>query len=512
MLEILARRLGQAVRRPPAAALLRKIVRAVPGTKCLPTDVRKFVVCHRRACYRFMVANKPRKLLGIAVVTLLAGCVAYQPESLPKAPDLKASVNGLVLPTKGLQPLPGLRPHRIDPRAALTGTDVAILAVLNDPALRASETRRGVASAGVFAAGLLPDPILSLGGSRPTNGETTASSGSNIGLSEALVPLFTRSARIRAAQAKLREVDLGLLWKGWQVAQQARWLAAEIIADRKLLRAEAAAYKLARNWQHELGSIGAPGAVSLDETARLENLAGTLTSDTTSTERSLNDAQHRLHALLGLEPSAKLALRPSPAPAVGSSAIAAALRDLPHRRADLLALAAGFHSRDEKLRAAIAAQFPAISVSFLRQSDLEGVTSLGIGLSLRLPFFNGNRGAIHEAEVSRNVLRARYQARLDRAVSDVSRLRKDEVLLKRKSAQLKSMQKILGTSRTKLEHLLNDGAASGIETMQATMQFYEVKRQQIESQLELRKTQIALETVLGVPADRLTRITSRGKS
>ncbi len=512
MLELFARRLGQAVRCTPVTALLRNTARAVSGTRIFPADACNFIVCHCHVSHDFIGIYKRCTLLGLAAVALLAGCVAYHPESLPKAPDLKASVDGLVLPDKHFQPLPGLRPHRIDPRVALTGTDVAILAVLNDPALRANEARHGVASAGVFAAGLLPDPILSLGGSRPTSGETTASSGSNIGLSEALVPLFTRSARIRAAQANLREVDLGLLWKGWQVAQQARWLTAEIIADRKLLRAEAAAYKLARSWQHELGSIGAPGAVSLDETAQLENLAGTLVSDTTSTQRNLNDAQHRLHELLGLEPSARLALRPSPPPTVGSSAVAAALRSLPQRRADLLALAAGFHSRDEKLRAAIAAQFPAITVSFLRQSDLEGVTSLGIGLSLRLPFFNGNRGAIHEAEASRNVLRARYQSRLDQAVSEVSRLRQDRVLLKKKAEKLKAMQRLLGTSWTRLEHLLNDGAASGIETMQATMQVYEAKRQQIESQLALRKTQIALETVLGVPADRLTRIKPRKKS
>lgn len=508
MLRLLARRFGKAVRHISAGAPLFRTVRAVFITRGFYADARNTDACHRQVSYGFMDTDIPRTLLGVAAVAMLAGCVAYQPESLPKAPDLKASVDGLVLPSKALRPIPGLRPRRIDPNAALSGTDVAILAVLNDPALRASETRRGVASAGVFAAGLLPDPILSLSGSRPTSGETTTRSGSSVGLSEALVPLLTRSARLRAAQANLRQVDLGLLWKGWQVAQHARWLAAEIIAERKLHRAEAAAYKLTRNWQRELGRIGVPGAASLDETAKLENLAGTLTSETTSTERRLSDAQHRLHALLGLEPSATLTLRPSPASAVGSSAIAAALKDLPQRRADLLALAAGFRSSDEKLRAAIAAQFPAISVSFLHQSDLEGVASVGIGLSLRLPFFNGNRGAIHKAEANRNVLRARYQARLDQAVSDVSRLQRDQVLLKRKVAKLQSMQQLLGTSWSRLTSLLNSGAASGIETMQATMHLYEIKRQQIETRLELRKTQIALETVLGVPADRLARITS----
>lgn len=453
-----------------------------------------------------------QKVWGIAVIAVLSGCVAYQPESLPAKTDLKVSVGGLRLPSQELQPVPGLRPRRINPHAALTGTDIAILAVLNDPALRASETRHGLASAGVFAAGLLPDPILSLAGELPTVGSTAAGSGSNVELGEALVPLVTRSARIRAAQANLREVDLDLLWKGWQVAQHARWLVAEIIAERQLLKNEMAVSKRAQTWRRKLDRIRASGALSVREEAQLENLAGGLIGAATSTERKLNDAEHRLHALLGLEPSAHLVLRSSPAPCPSSIAVDSALKNLSRRRADLLALAAGFRSKDEKLRAAIAAQFPAISISFLRQSDLEGVTSIGIGLRLRLPFFNGNRGAIHKAEADRSVLRAHYLARLDRAVSEVSRLQRDMVLLKRETIKLQATRQKLGASRARLTDLASSGAASGFETMQAAIQLYEIDQRQVEARLELRKTQIALETVLGVAPARLAQTAPGTKS
>lgn len=456
-----------------------------------------------------MDARAIRRLLWFAIVATLAGCVAYHPESLPNKPDLKASVAGLTLPSQRLEPIPGLRRDRINPHVALSGTDVAILAVINDPALQASEAQRGVAAAGVFAAGLLPDPVLNLTGVHPTGNDPSTQPGSNLGLSEALVPLLTRSARVCAAQAELREVDLGLLWKGWQVAQRARWLAAEIMAERKLHADELMAWKLARDWRQELSGVGTSGAVSVNETAKLEALIGGLVSDTATTARKLNDAEHRIHALLGLAPTARLALRPTPAPKVGSAAVAAALENLPQRRPDLLALAAGFRSRDEKLRVAIAAQFPAISVSFLRENDVEGVTSLGIGLSLRLPFFNGNRGAIRKAEARRDALGASYQARLDQAVSDVSRLERDQRLLRRQVKRLALRRQTLRVSLRTLQSLAKNGAASRMETVQSAMRLYEVERQQIAAGLALRKTTIALETVLGIPPERLDKAPTR---
>jgi len=175
----------------------------------------------------------------------------------------------------------------------------------------------------------------------------------------------------------------------------------------------------------------------------------------------------------------------------------------------LLALAAGFRSRDERLRAAIAAQFPAISVSFLRENDVEGVTSLGIGLSLRLPFFNGNRGVIRKAEARRDALRASYQARLDQAVSDVSRLARDQQLLKQQTIRLEWRKRTLRVSLRTLRSLAKSGVASRMETVQTAMRLYKIERQQIAAGLALRKATIALETVLGIPPERLDKTPTR---
>lgn len=443
--------------------------------------------------------------LGLGVTAVLAGCVAYRPESLPTKPNLKASVAGLTLPAGRWVPLPGMTPHRIDPRVGLDPTAIAILAVLNDPALQAVRAQRGVAAAQLFAAGLLPDPVLSLGRRRPVGGGSTVQSGSSLGLGGALVPLVTRGDRMRAARAHVREVDLGLLWKGWQVAQRARWLAAEIAAERQLHKAEMSAWKLVGGWRTVLRHSGAEGDASAAELVQAQALVTGLVSDIGTTERKLNNVGQNLRALLGLSPQAGLTLRSAAAPDISTAAVRRALKNLPNRRPDLLALAAGFRSKDQSLRAAIAAQFPAITVNFLRESDVEGVTSLGFGLSLQLPFFNGNRGAIRKAEASRVALKAHYQARLDQAMSEVARLERDHGVLRREVTRLQTRQEALSRYGSRLQRLVFTGAASRLEALRLVIQLYRVRQQEIEAQLALRKTAIALETVLGVPPEWLNR-------
>lgn len=430
--------------------------------------------------------------------------MAYRPASLPTRPNLKTSVAGLALPGAHLVPLPAIRPHKINLHGALDATDVAILAVLNDPALKARGARRGVAAAELFAAGLLPDPVLRLTRVRPTGGGG-GGPGSSVNLGEALVPLVTRSDRVRAAQAHLHAVDLALLWKGWQVAQRARWLAAEIVAERRLRAVETQTRKVVNGWQAALHRLQTAADASAVQLAQTEALIDELTDASDTTERKLNDAEQSLRALLGLTPTAKLRLRAAPAPQIGTAAIADAIRNLPRRRADLLALAAGFRSKDESLRAAVAAQFPAITVSFLRESDVEGVTSLGIGLTLRLPFFNGNRGVIRKTEAERAALRASYQARLDRAVSDVSRLEGDHRILEQEAARLKSQQPFIHSYATQMQRLAATGAADRMQALRLAVQWYQVKRREISTELTLHKTTIALETLLGVPPVRLAQ-------
>ena len=76
-----------------------------------------------------------------------AGCESYQPAPLPATPVLTASINGLRAPG-------------VDTSGALRVSDIAALAVANNPDLAAARTQRRVAQAQVFQAGILPNPTV----------------------------------------------------------------------------------------------------------------------------------------------------------------------------------------------------------------------------------------------------------------------------------------------------------------------------------------------------------------
>ncbi len=443
-----------------------------------------------------------KRALGLAIPTILAGCIAYQPASLPKKPDLAASVAGLTLASPRYIPLPGLEPHRIDPRVGLDPTAAAILAVLNDPALEAQQAQRQIAAAQLFAAGLLPDPLINLSHLRPAAGGGSANNGSALSLQALVTSLLGRRDRIRSAQEHLNQIELDLLWRGWQVAQRARWLATAVVAERQSLTATDAAWTALGHPDKRAWDLSLGGSASAVELAELRSLSGQLAAEAGTARRRLSDDEQSLRALLRLAPGAELPLRSGPALVVKRGAVAAALADLPHRRPDLLALAAGFRSADQRLRAAVAAQFPAVSVSFLREHDVEGVTSIGLGVSLRLPLFNRGRGAVRLAQASRAALEKSYRARLDQAQGEVATLVQDYAVLRRESSRM-PRQPSLDSELSRIVRLERQGSVSHIEALRLALSSLQAQQRRIATGLELDKVTIALETVLGVPPEEL---------
>ena len=84
----------------------------------------------------------------------LGGCASYRSKPLPV--DVGArSVEALTAPAAGPAWLPA---HRFDPSDGLDVTELATLAVANNPDLRSRRDALGIARAQAFAAGLLPDP------------------------------------------------------------------------------------------------------------------------------------------------------------------------------------------------------------------------------------------------------------------------------------------------------------------------------------------------------------------
>jgi len=154
---------------------------------------------------------------------VVAACQTYQPAQLTRLPDLLSEVTALTISPSDL-PLPELSTHPFDPSRPLDMDEVAMIAVVNNPGLKAMRDQVGVAEAQAFAARLLPNPQFSFACGALISGVGATTSSVSATLGEDIVPLLTRSARRRATSANERSVRLNLLWQEWQIVSQARTL------------------------------------------------------------------------------------------------------------------------------------------------------------------------------------------------------------------------------------------------------------------------------------------------
>ncbi len=395
------------------------------------------------------------RLLVPFAVALLAGCATFH--SLPlengRGPQRIADIK---VPAASM-PTPRLRAHAFDPTNGLDVTEVAMLAVANNPQLKVQRDAAGVARAQAYRAGLLPDPGVSYAYDHPTGNPAPGTTNSfTEGLSLDLGNLVTRSARVQSARAGAREVDLNLLWGEWQTIAQARALFDRVYFLRervaRLEREHAALAPVqvaitqalqARDLTYEVAGAGL-------------NAAAVVTTQLGTAQRQLNRAERDLHDLLGLDASVPLRLTGGPFSATPDPGrVRRALTDMPRRRPDLLALQAGYRAQDEKLRAAILAQFPAITVGFTRARDNSNISSTGFSIGLSLPLFDGNRGNIAIARATRQQLHDDYSARLLTDRNDVQRLladldsdRRQRAMLVAHAAELARARKAARSSYT----------------------------------------------------------------
>lgn len=87
----------------------------------------------------------------------------------------------------------------------LTPGQVRLITLVNSPELRAELSRLGVASAEQVQAGLIRNPVFGIGAMRPDGGGRWQL---DLGLSQSLVDVFTRSLRRELAEARYQEVQL----------------------------------------------------------------------------------------------------------------------------------------------------------------------------------------------------------------------------------------------------------------------------------------------------------------
>ncbi len=438
---------------------------------------------------------KARGLIWMLVL-LLGGCATYQPLALNRHAGAPDNPGDIKVDPSVLRLFPPRR-HRFDPGHGLDMTDVAILAVANNPQLKLTRDERGIAHAQAFAAGLLPDPVLDLAHGTPTAGPAVTSP-FDIGLSYDVEALLAHPLAKRAADASAREVDLNLLWMEWQVIGAARRLFVRDICLAKISSVlQEEAILLAK--QHaQLAAASQDGAVS--QAALAADLAGLQAIETRVHDvgRQLLKTRQDLNALLGLSPKTQLHLvGPANIPRLDDAAVARALDELPRRRPDLLALQAGYRSADARYRQAILEQFPAIQVGFTRARDADAIYTHGFRVSLTLPIFNRNRGNVAIAKATRKKLHDEYATRLAQARAQVEQILQDQALLARQRAQLQPVVEFTSKTFDRLRSVAHPGDISGASQAQLQANAFDRRLALLGLDESMMEQTVALQVLLG---------------
>ncbi len=393
-----------------------------------------------------------------------------------------------------------LSSHAVDPGDGLDLVEVAVLAVLNNPALKARRSQLGVAGAQVFSAGLLPDPQISAGLDKPTGNTAGLVNGWLLDVGYDLVPLITRQARVDASHRNREEVRLDLLWQEWQTIQRARSLAVQLDLEEQrlsLLRSMQNLYK--RRYQRSEQALK-EGDITLDVNGTDLTALLDVLSQIGQLELTHNKTRHSLNLLLGLKPQVEITLSAlPPPPPLDTVSTRTRVDELARIRPDLLALRAGYSAQEARVRSAVLAQFPSIGIGFNRARDTGDVVTNGISISLNLPLFSGNRGQIAVERATRNRLREEYRLRLAQTRVEVDELLQRQTLLTRQQADLSAylprLKVLVGRARKAYRH--GDIDALTFLNMEST--WANKRLEQIDLEQYAWENRIALEALLALP-------------
>jgi outer membrane protein, heavy metal efflux system len=427
------------------------------------------------------------------VFTCLAGCAVYHPAPLPPSPDLAATPQ-LTVPARVFW-LPGLKPHAF-PKNGLDETAVITLAVLDNPDLKAARLQAGVASAQLLQAGLLPDPVLTADFAK-----SELTYGGGIGLSEDIQALITRGAAKAAARADQRQVRLNILWQEWQIGERARELFIQSQSNAELEQVLTTACDLFADRYHQDQAALQRGDITIS--VATADLA--LLTDAENKRRQLqlnaDMTRHQLNQLLGLQPRVRLHfIGSTTTQSLSKEQFQAAVTALPHRRADLLALQAGYQAQEQSLRAAILAQFPNLTAGVVYSRDpVEGVNDFGPNVTLSLPIFNRNRGNIAIQTATRAVLRQTYQARLDQAVGQADQVWNATEIMQNQLRELDGHLEVLRKTAVAAKKGFEQTNVSAALYVNIESSLLTTEGETIQLRASLKNAESALETILGLP-------------
>ncbi len=435
-------------------------------------------------------------LLGSLSLLILSSCASFHSLPLGAHADLSADVKSIDVSADDF-PIHQLQHHAFDPEDGLDWVEISMLAVANNPSLKALRLQSGEEAAQVYAVGLLPDPQISADLVHPMSSAAGLVTGFDAGLGYDVGALITRSARKQAASAQKSQVDLSILWQEWQVIGRARMLTLHVINTGQKLEILQKAIASYQDSYKQSQTFLKQGEVTLDQAGAAASAWFDAANRLDQVRQQHSRAQHQLRALLGLKPNAKLKLASTAnLPPRNIDVGEAALSDIPNRRPDLLALQAGYDAQQNRVRSAILAQFPGVNVGFSRGQDTDGLNTSGFGIALDLPLFSGARGKIAIARATRERLRGEYQARLDQSTSDIARLMDKRTNLFAQYERVKKLMPKIESLAKNARRAYQSGDMAALDVLNLETTLLNGQLEMIDLEEALWQVQIALDTLL----------------
>ena len=357
-------------------------------------------------------------VLASVPIAFATGCAHYAAFPLRPPVDVLATPDRAILSADAQKiDRPYLAPQAIDLSQPLSANAVAVIAVIENPDLKALRARTGVADAQAFAARLLPDPTLQAGFDKRLAGPDVLN-GFTGQLGADLAQL--RRARVvrESGEAAKRQVRLDLAWAEWQTAGQARLQAVRIAALNAQLPLARASAEQAAYWFQVSQRAAGRGDVTVTDAETRRQAVSDAGDKLRTVERELVTGRGELNLLLGLPPETVLRLAPTAPSAAPPPAEMLAVRAL-DRRLDLAALRQGYQVAEGDVHRGVIDQFPTLSLTIAAARDTAGNYTAGPQIGFTLPLWNRNRGAIAVATATRAQLRAEYEARIFQTRADV---------------------------------------------------------------------------------------------
>jgi cobalt-zinc-cadmium efflux system outer membrane protein len=433
----------------------------------------------------------------------IQGCATYAPlpldESTVAAKLEPPSMDAVRVQAKEIKH-PILKPIDFDIRDGLSPNEAAILAVLANPKLRASRDQRKLAAAQLLQAGVLPNPQFSYNLDLPTGGMTQgAVNAFAFGLSWEITSMVSRGAKAAAAKADAVSVDLDVAWQEWQAAQAAKLQVYHLyFFDQQLTVARQEEEGLRENLDRIKRGADL-GFVTVIDLAAAQAALQRMHSTVLSTEQQREHEQLALNQSLGLPAKDIIPLEQKISPPELSTLppVEKLADGLEGQRLDLLALKSGYESEEQRLRAAVLNQFPKINIGFAHARDNSDVVSTGFGITIDLPLFDRNQGAIAVEEATRTKLFDEYIARLFEARGEVARIVADISSLQRQIAAAENSIPILQNVVDSYRAALLQGNADVLTYYNARADLITRRLELLDLERQLADMDVALEIAAG---------------